>query len=128
MAYLQFTYMVKTASQMAHQSVVRLIPCAELQLTIWNSNGSQEFDLPGAGNVKDYFYAYDNLPYYVNGVNQPNNQGFFGHKVLAVSYGGTLILDGVKGSSTGNLAPSDSGTSWARLNATINGTNSTNNT
>ncbi|MGI9534672.1 MAG: hypothetical protein ACR2NW_06960, partial [Thermodesulfobacteriota bacterium] len=90
---------------------------------IWNSNGSQKFDIPDSGNVNDYFYAYDNLPYYVNGVNSPDNQGFFGHKVLAVSYGGTLILNGVKGSSVGNLDPSDSGTSWARLNGTINSTN-----
>ena len=76
-----------------------------VESNIWNSNGSQKFDLPGAGNVNDFFYAYDNLPYYVNGVNNPGNQGFFGHKVLAVSYGGTLILNGLKGSSTGNLGP-----------------------
>jgi len=93
---------------------------------IWNSNGSQKFDLPGLTTEDDYFYAYDNLPFYVNGVIPPNNgQGFFGFKVLAVSYGGTLILDGVKGSSMGNLDPSDSGTSWARLNGTVNSSTNT---
>jgi len=85
----------------------------------WTSTPGAQIKLPGTGSPEDYFYAYDNLPYYVNGVNTPNNQGFFGHKVLAVSYGGTLILNGVKGSSLGDLDPSDSGTSWARLDATI---------
>ena len=85
----------------------------------WTSTPAAQIKLPGTGSPEDYFYAYDNLPYYVNGVNTPNNQGFFGHKVLAVSYGGTLILNGVKGSSIGDLDPSDSGTSWARLNGTI---------
>jgi len=96
-----------------------------VESNIWNSNGSSEFTLPGNGPVKDFFYAYDNLPYYVNGVNNPGNQGFFGHKVLAVSYGGTLILNGVKGSSIGVLDHSNSGTSWARLNGTVNSTMNT---
>ncbi len=83
----------------------------------WTSTPGAPISLPGG--VSDYFYAYDNLPYYVNGVNNPDNQGYFGHKVLAVSYGGTLILNGVKGSSIRDLDSSDSGTSWARLNGTI---------
>lgn len=85
----------------------------------WTSTPGAQIKLPGTGSPEDYFYAYDNLPYYVNGVNNPDNQGYFGHKVLAVSYGGTLILHGLKGSSAGDLDPSDSGTSWARLDGTI---------
>jgi hypothetical protein len=51
---------------------------------------------------------------------------FFGKKVLAVSYGGILFLRGQKGirEVTANgpaidATPSDSGTSWVRLNQTI---------
>ena len=51
---------------------------------------------------------------------------FFGKKVLAVSYGGVLYLRGQKGirEVTANgpaidAIPSDSGTSWVRLNKTI---------
>jgi len=54
---------------------------------------------------------------------------FFGRKVLAVSYGGTLLLRGQKGirEVTPNgpaidANPSDSGTSWVRLNKTISST------
>ena len=73
-----------------------------------------------AGSVTyDYFYAYHPLLY-----DDANPQGYFGYKVLAVSYGGTLQLFGKKGatySATGECgepAPSTSGTSWARLNGT----------
>ena len=48
---------------------------------------------------------------------------YFGNKVLAVSYGGTLTLTGAKGIRTGFIEtkPADSGTSWVRLNETLNG-------
>jgi len=48
---------------------------------------------------------------------------YFGNKVLAVSYGGTLTLTGAKGIRTGSIetTPADSGTSWVRLNETLNG-------
>ncbi|GJM15047.1 MAG: hypothetical protein DHS20C13_03740 [Thermodesulfobacteriota bacterium] len=42
--------------------------------------------------------------------------GFFGSKVLAVSYNGTIQMYGSKGATYDNLSPSNSGTSWARLN------------
>ncbi len=47
--------------------------------------------------------------------------GYFGYKVLAVSYGGSLILNGYKGVATGldNL-PLQSGNSWLRLNGDLN--------
>jgi hypothetical protein len=76
----------------------------------WNSAGSQKVNLPGG--VSDYFYQYEPLMY-----DTGDPQGYFGYKVLAVSYGGTLALYGSKGSAYGTLADSDSGRSWARLNA-----------
>ena len=44
--------------------------------------------------MSDYFYAYNTLPY-----DDGDTNGFFGYKVLAVSYGGTLKLFGSKGST-----------------------------
>jgi cell migration-inducing and hyaluronan-binding protein len=66
------------------------------------------------GVKDDYFYPYHPLPR-----DDADAQGYFGYKVLAVAYGGTLQLFGKKG-ATGEcgMAPSTSGTSWARLNAT----------
>jgi len=71
------------------------------------------------GVTDDYFYPYHPLPH-----DGADMQGYFGYKVLAVSYGGTLQLFGKRGATYGPLgecgetAPSASGTSWARLNAT----------
>jgi G8 domain len=71
------------------------------------------------GVKDDYFYPYHPLP-----VDGADMQGYFGYKVLAVSYGATLQLFGKKGATygptgeCGEAAPSTSGTSWARLNAT----------
>lgn len=72
-----------------------------------------------AGVKDDYFYSYHPLPF-----DDADPQGYFGYKVLAVSYGGTLQLFGKKGATygttgeCGEVAPSTSGTSWVRLNAT----------
>lgn len=83
----------------------------------WNSNGGTKFDdLPGG--VSDYFYAYKPLPY-----DDGDPNGFFGYKVLAVSYDGTLLLFGQKGATVDAEAgpvPSDSGRSWVRLTKTLN--------
>jgi hypothetical protein len=81
----------------------------------WNSNGGSKVTLPGG--VTDYFYQYDPMPYDDGG----SSPGFFGYKVLAVSYGGTLQLFGKKGAtySSAEPPPSSSGTSWGRLNGTI---------
>ncbi len=78
--------------------------------TVWNSN--EKVNLPGG--VSDYFYPYEPLRY---DTGDPN--GYFGYKVLAVSYGATLALYGSHGSTFGNDAISDSGRSWVRLNATV---------
>ncbi len=65
---------------------------------------------------KDCFYQYEVL--------DPGDAegAFFSRKVLAVSYGGTLLLRGKKGIRRGPIAadPSDSGTSWVRLADTLN--------
>ena len=76
---------------------------------IWNSG-----TLPGG----DQFYMYHPLPR-----DDGDPLGYFGYKVLAVSYGGTLRLFGKKGATygateCGEAAPTTSGTSWARLGAT----------
>lgn len=80
--------------------------------SIWNSNGSQKFALPGG--VNDYFYAY--MPIDYDGGDQ---NAYFGYKVLGVSYGATLRLYGVKGAKFGSVLPSDSGMSWGRLNGSL---------
>jgi len=83
----------------------------------WNSNGSTKYnDLPGG--VSDYFYAYGTLPY-----DDGDPNGYFGYKVLAVSYGGTLQLFGRKGATNDadrDPDPSYAGRSWVRLNKTSN--------
>ena len=82
---------------------------------IWTSNGSTKYDREGV--VHDYFYAYEPLPY-----DDGDPNGFFGYKVLAVSYGGTLQLFGRKGAhDDGGQIPvaTDSHTSWVRLSQTL---------
>ena len=72
------------------------------------------------GVIDDYFYAYHPLTF--DGAADPTyGVGYFGYKVLAISYGGTLALFGSKGATYATpecgAAPSTSGTSWARLNS-----------
>ncbi len=90
---------------------------------IWNSNGSVKFpakignkQLILPGGVTDFFYGYDFMP---NGM-PPHDTGFFGNKVLAVSYNGTLQMYGMKGAlpAASNPSPLNSGMTWARLDAT----------
>jgi hypothetical protein len=88
----------------------------------WVDNGNTVFtDLPGG--VKDYFYQYGPLmgdslgtqfsasPY------TPSTQGYFGYKVLAVSYGGSLQLFGYKGTPATGATPvnTSSANSWISL-------------
>ncbi len=80
---------------------------------IWNSNGAEKKSLPGG--VTDYFYAYGTMPYDDGGT----TKGFFGYKVLAVGYDGTIAMYGRKGASYGTLEPTDSGKSWRRLDGTV---------
>lgn len=70
-------------------------------------------DLPGG--VDDCFYKYDTLAFDDGGGPE---QGYFGYKVLGVSYGGTLRLYGKKGATYPDTTvdPKSSATSWVRLN------------
>lgn len=78
---------------------------------------------PGYIDVtNDYFYAYSPLNF--DGARDPTwGVGYFGYKVLAVSYGGTLQLFGKKAATYATpacgAAPTPSGTSWARLNGPL---------
>jgi hypothetical protein len=71
------------------------------------------------GGVDDCFYQYgmfdsDDLP-----------NAYFGRKVLALSYGGTINLSGYKGAQGGDdNNPAVTGSSWMRLNATLKGNGS----
>ncbi|MGB7292060.1 MAG: pentapeptide repeat-containing protein [Thermodesulfobacteriota bacterium] len=88
---------------------------------VWCSNPKPTMPTnPGAtcvekvlpNGVSDCFYRYippDDQIF--------NESGLFGQKVLALSYGGTLRLYGLKGATypDTNPVPDDSGTSWIRL-------------
>jgi hypothetical protein len=75
-----------------------------------NPTSCTAVDLPGP--VNDCFYKYDTMPY-----DDGKPDRYFGDKVLAVSYGGTLQLYGYKGALYPDTEdPSNSGTSWLRLN------------
>jgi hypothetical protein len=111
-------------------------PCG-IDWDIWNSNGSKEVRLPIDDDknmpITDYFYQYG--PLYGdgrctdgtvfangkcgNGTNPSAQVGYFGNKVLAVSFGGELSLNGYKGAtSSDDLREADplySGSSWMRL-------------
>ncbi len=88
---------------------------------IWDSNGSMKFPsmdgkLSLPGGVNDYFYGYNFKP----SMGMVHDKGFFGNKVLAVSYNGVLQMYGMKGAIPAASNPSalNSGMSWARLDAT----------
>ena len=125
------------------------IPCG-IPSAIWKSNvdhmgmpvpvtdarkisalGADVARLYPPGQTDDYFYAYAPLEYdgrsdttqTGTGYVEDKVVGFFGYKVLGVSYGGSLQLFGKKGATypTGGCPvrpPTSSETSWARLNAT----------
>jgi hypothetical protein len=114
-------------------------PCGIPQAT-WESNGASKVDLPSLDaqgkQISDYFYQYGPLHgdgrcddgsvfKVINGKGTCNTStgqvGYFGNKVLAVSYGGSLYLTGYKGTTNqtreaqqdGNAL--SSGRSWRRL-------------
>ena len=65
------------------------------------------------GQSRGGFYRYDALPFDNGKVG--DKTGYFGYKVLAVSYGGTLRLFGKLGATAATLQPKETGTSWVRL-------------
>src|SRR5579862_7688640 len=73
-----------------------------------------KYNLPGGD---DCFYQYE--------VFDTNDTAgaYFGRKVLAVSFGGNLLLRGAKGIRTGPIeaSPADSGTSWGHLTKNLVG-------
>jgi hypothetical protein len=100
---------------------------------IWNSNSDKnnpkkvetiepQIRATYQGPQDDYFYAYHPLPHDAHA-----GTGYFGNKVLAVSYGGTLQLFGKKGAiydkvpadtschPTGPDSAKSTGRSWTRL-------------
>jgi hypothetical protein len=87
-------------------------PCG-IDPTIWKSNADPASTptvtkgLPGG--VDDYFYNYNFMPFGVG----KDATSFFGSKVIAVSFGGTMKFAGAKGASYGADAdtPSNTGTS-----------------
>ncbi len=117
------------------------IPCASsptcgVPQTLWSSNTAMKPN-PGTcvrakdvsgwnqnlpGNVDDCFYPYEPITYDRGG----SPAGFFGYKVLAVSFGGTLQLLGTKGAIADPQPANNSGTSWARLTTTLVGGNTEN--
>ena len=75
------------------------------------------------GGISDCFYSYEALD---PSDRTSNPTAYFGHKVLALSYGGVLQLYGKKGASyTGQPnacpanTPSCTGTSWVRLQGSV---------
>lgn len=69
----------------------------------------------------DWFYAYSGL-YGDNKVSADGRKGFFGYKSIGLSWGGSLRLNGYKGTSGADLADSlatSSGTSWIRLSGDL---------
>ena len=77
---------------------------------------------PDRAPMEDCFYQYERLD-----SGDPDPRAYFGHKVLAVSYGGTLQLFGDKGATYPGRErttckekdPSCTGTSWVRLKGSI---------
>jgi len=108
-------------------------PCG-IPTSVWKNNGASL--LPGCGSarvradssclpglpatVSDFFYQY--APLYGDGAKGSDGKvGFFGAKTFAVSFGGTLVLNGYKGASPAAVddTPTDSGVSWVRLAADL---------
>lgn len=113
-------------------------PCG-IPEALWKSNNAGHHDMPVApdqavkistvtfpsgqsyppGRTDDYFYPYHPLAF--DGASGTHGVGYFGYKVLGLSYGGTLELYGKKGAAYAKLdagceaPPTTSGASWARL-------------
>ena len=107
-------------------------PCG-IDPVVWASDGGTQCNrtneptdkdkcnLPGG--VIDYFYQYHPLTY--DDGKTGDAVGYFGYKVLAVSYNGILKLFGQKGVKPGALVSSDSGYSWVRLAKSLKPTEKT---
>jgi hypothetical protein len=88
---------------------MHMVPTPKNLHCIKASSINPNYKLPG----DDCFYGYDALD--TQDAGQPK---YFGHKVLALSYGGTIQMFGTKGASYDTQVdgdPSNTGTSWVRL-------------
>lgn len=100
-----------------------LADCGVPKTTVWDTNGGTPVQMPGA-NSTDFFYQYGTM--HGDG---GEKTAHYGYKVLAVGYGGTLQLRGLKGTTGGAAADlktvganwtlaqaqTETGSSWARL-------------
>jgi hypothetical protein len=115
-----YLYGSKTDAGIACRSPQRTsgIPCG-VDSTIWLSNTKiapkfPPVPMPACAKMtmpdgeSECFYNY------IDPMNP--NADFFGSKVLAASYGGTLQMYGKKGATYSELPSNNSGKSWARLN------------
>ncbi len=106
-------------------------PCG-IPLAMWNDNGKNEWDYassPTLAGLRDYFYQYgplhgdaacDDGSIFTNGKcgTAAGKVGYFGKKVIAVSWGGSLALYGYKGANyegQKDADPFNSVSSWMRL-------------
>ncbi|TDJ01890.1 MAG: hypothetical protein E2O70_02610, partial [Candidatus Dadabacteria bacterium] len=80
---------------------------------VWNLNSK---DTINPSSCTKSMMPDDEMECFYNYTDPANpNDNFFGLKVLAVSYGGTIEMYGSKGATYTNLPSSSSGTSWVRL-------------
>ena len=90
---------------------MHMVPTPKNGTCVKASQIDPRYTLPG----DDCFYQYDRF----DAKDATSNRAaYFGHKVLALSYGGTLQLFGVKGATYDaqvDADPSKTGTSWVRL-------------
>lgn len=94
-------------------------PTCGVDPAIWTSNADPtkppvQTSLPGGS---DFFYNYDVMPL----TEAQGTRSYFGTKVLAVSYGGTLRIFGKRGAlyGSGDADPANSGRSWQRLDRSL---------
>jgi hypothetical protein len=101
-------------------------PTCGVPEAIWNSNPNLPMHkmpdhpcVPAAGIGSECFYQYEVFDA------EDGPKTFFGKKVFALSYGGSIYLRGAKGIRPSTEAidamPSDSGTSWVRLTNNLKG-------
>ena len=102
-------------------------PMCGVDPSIWNSNADPTkapMETPSLPGGPDFFYNYNTMP--VTEGSQAK-VSYFGTKVLAVSYGGTLRIFGKRGALYGGRDddPADSGRSWGRLDGSLKPTDQT---
>lgn len=80
---------------------------------VLDKSGTAKVTFPGADKPEDYFYKYK--PLITD--EDLNVTSYFGRKVIAVAYGGTLLMFGGKGIE--DSADKNGGKSWVRLDGSL---------